>query len=152
MSAALSAAIRQRGLLRRIFELYGHDQIMGFFIFFTWPVAYETLSSASHQSPSFSVEARDAFLAVLRLIRHAGRQYPVMQYAALGIQQTAVKIAVALPLEAEEIFADIKGMIAANKDRDIGRSDWVVVFNTASTDVQGSRLNHLITELNKLQT
>ncbi|KAK4551679.1 hypothetical protein LTR86_010966 [Recurvomyces mirabilis] len=150
LSAALAAAKRQRELHLNIARLYSHTQLMGFFIFFALPVAYETLSSASALSPRFSIDAKDAFLATLHIIHHVGKQYPVLRYAALGIEQAAVKLGLVLTGEAELIFADIKRSIAMHKDRETTRSEWVVVFNTADSNVQKSGLDSLVKELDKL--
>ena len=144
ISTTIAAAYRQRDLLRRIVELYGRDQLCGFYIFFALPVGYETISLTAH------ADARQAFLATLRLLHHAGKQYPVCRYASLGFEQTAKKIPVILPEEAGAIFADVKRKIVLNDDRQTSRSDWVVVFNTAGTDVRASRLNTLVKELDNL--
>ena len=131
-------------------NLYGRDQLMGFLVFYALPVAFETLTSASSLSLNFSRDAALTFLAALQVIHHAGKLYPVTRYAALGIEQTAAKMRITLPGESTQVFADIKRGITENNDRETSRSDWVVVFNIADTDVQGSRLNNLIKELDAL--
>lgn len=123
---------------------------MGFFIFFALPVAYETLPSAASISADWSPEAGSAFLAALQVAYQSSLQYPVMRYPTIGIQQVASSLGFALPGGVEEIFAKIKQSIADDTKREKEKSDWVIKFNTANSDVHGSRLNNLIKELDKL--
>jgi hypothetical protein len=123
---------------------------MGFFPFFALPVAFETLPSSSPLSLTFSHDAASAFLADIRILFHASKQLPALQYATLGIEKVACNLKIHLPDEAQQIFDEIKRRLAKDKDQDRGKSDWVVVFNTANSDVQASRLNNLVKELQSL--
>jgi hypothetical protein len=150
LSAAIDATRQSRSLHRRIAKLYSRDQFMGFFPFFALPVAFETLTSSSPLSLTFSYDAASAFLADLRILFHASKQLPAVQYATLGIEKAACSLKIILPDEAKQIFDEIKRRLAEDKDQDRGKSDWVVVFNTANSDVQASRLNNLVKELQDL--
>lgn len=97
---------------------------MGFYMFFTLPVARETLGFASLASPTYSVDAHTAFMAAVQLLHRGGKQCPACRYAALSIGAAAIKVPAALPEEATEIFADIKRRIAENRDPETSRSDW----------------------------
>ncbi|CAD0099854.1 unnamed protein product [Aureobasidium mustum] len=151
LSATIDSALQARALQNRIAKLYSHDQFMNFFPFYALPVAFETLPSISSLSPSFSYHAAAAFLNALRVLFHASKQLPVIQYAAMGIEQAASTMNIILPDEAKAIFQALKRRVAEDDDRDRGKSNWVVVFNTANTNVQASRLDNLVRELNNLR-
>ncbi|KAK6008108.1 hypothetical protein QM012_000011 [Aureobasidium pullulans] len=150
LSIAIDSAVQARALQSRFAKLYSRDQFMNFFPYYALPVAFETLPSISSLSPTFSYHAASAFLDALRILFHASKQLPIVQYAAMGIEQAASTMNVILPDEAKAIFQDLKRRVAENNDRDRGKSNWVVVFNTATTNVQASRLDNLVRELNNL--
>ena len=150
LSAAVDATRQSRTLHRCIAKLYSYDQFMGFFPYYAFPVAFETLPSTSSLSLTFSWDAASAFLADLRILAHASKQLPAVQLATLGIEKAASNMNIVLPDEAKQIFAEIKRRLAEDNDQDRGKSDWVVVFNTANSDVQASRLNTLVKELQNL--
>jgi hypothetical protein len=150
LSATIDATRQSRALHRCIAKLYTHDQFMGFFPYYALPVAFETLPSTSSLSLAFSWDAASAFLATLRILSHASKQLPALQYATLGIEKAASNMGIILPDEAKQIFAEIKRRLAQDTDENRGKSDWVVVFNTANSDVQASRLNNLVKELQEL--
>jgi hypothetical protein len=107
-------------------------------------------TSTSSLSLAFSWDAASAFLATLRILSHASKQLPALQSATLGIEKAASNMEIILPDEAQQIFAEIKRRLAQDPDENRGKSDWVVVFNTANSDVQASRLNNLVKELQEL--
>ncbi|KAH0284038.1 hypothetical protein KCU62_g8597, partial [Aureobasidium sp. EXF-3399] len=132
LSAAVDATRQSRTLHRCIAKLYSYDQFMGFLPYYAFPVAFETLPSTSSLSLTFSWDAASAFLADLRILAHASKQLPAVPLATLGIEKAASNMNIVLPDEAKQIF------------------DWVVVFNTANSNVQASRLNTLAKELQNL--
>ncbi|KAG9696081.1 hypothetical protein KCU76_g3988, partial [Aureobasidium melanogenum] len=151
LSVTVDSALQARALQNRIAKLYSRDQFMNFFPFYALPVAFETLPSISSLSPTFSYHAASAFLDALRVLFHASKQLPVIQYAAMGIEQAASGMNIILPDEAKAMFQAFKRRVAEDDDRNRGKSNWVVVFNTASTNVQASRLDNLVRELNNLR-
>ncbi|KAG9666977.1 hypothetical protein KCU99_g9296, partial [Aureobasidium melanogenum] len=151
LSVSVDSASQARALQSRIAKLYSRDQFMNFFPFYALPVAFETLPSISSLSLRFSYHAADAFLDALRVLFHASKQLPVIQYAAMGIEQAASTMNIILPDEAKAMFEAFKRRVAEDDDRDRGKSNWIVVFNTASTNVQASRLDNLVRELNSLR-
>lgn len=151
LSITMESALQARALQNRIAKLYSRDQTLSFFSYYALPVAFETLPSISSLSPTFSYHANTAFLDALRVLFHLSKQLPVIQYAAMGIEQAAIKMNIILPDEAEMIFKVLKRKLAEDDDRNRGKSNWIVVFNTANTDMQASRLDSLVRELNNLR-
>jgi hypothetical protein len=150
LSATMDATRQSRALHRCIANLYSHGQFMGFFPYYALPVAFETLPSSSPLSLTFSWDAASAFMAALRISSHASKQLPALQYATLGIEKAASDMKIILPDEAKQIFSEIKRRLEGDNDQNRGKSGWVVVFNNANTDVQASRLNNLVKELQEL--
>lgn len=56
-----------------------------------------------------------------------------------------------LPEEAQQILDDVCRANSTNEDLQTSKSDWVVVFSTADTDVQASRLNTVLKDFDRLQ-
>lgn len=151
LSIAIDSALQARSLQNLFAKLYSRDQFMHFFPYYALPVAFETLPSISSLSPTFSYHAASAFLDALRILFHASGQLPVIQYAAMGIEQAASMMNVILPDEAKAMFQAFKRRVAEDDDRNRGKSNWVVVFNTANSDVQASRLDNLVREIKSLR-
>lgn len=138
LSVAINSALQARTVQNRVAKLYSRDQFMNFFPYYALPVAFETLPSISSLSPTFSYHAASAFLDALRVLFHASSQLPVIQYAAMGIEQAASGMNIILPDEAKAMFESFKRRNAEDDDRNRGKST-------------GSLCSPLLTQMSKRQ-
>jgi hypothetical protein len=77
---------------------------------------------------------------------------PVVHLAILAIQQAAARLSLPLPSEAEECF--IESAQATSTERSAGQpkssADWVIDLPRSATDVESSRLDSFVAEMEDL--
>ena len=111
-SIAIAAAQRLRTTLNQFSILYADIQSPVFFMQVSLSVALETLPSASPLRFTFSPDAGECFITALRILHGGSKLWPVISFAALGVEQAAIDMQLSLPAEAEHIFEELKKDIA----------------------------------------
>ncbi|KAH0282575.1 hypothetical protein KCU62_g9631, partial [Aureobasidium sp. EXF-3399] len=145
LSYAASATQSQRILYRFFDELYGQGQVVVLLTAFVVAVAFEILPVYE-----ISPDARFDFLVAMRVIYHGAKQFPVLRYAALGIERAAHDMDLILLDKVVVMMQEIREMIAS-ADQDGGRSKWVVNFNADELGSQESRLSSVIDQFRQME-
>lgn len=144
LSYATLATRSQRIVYRFVDKFHGQAQVVVLLEAFVVAVAFETLPTYDT-----SADARLDFLIAFRVIYHGAKQFPVLRYAALGIERAARNMNIVISDEVVAILHHIQEMIAG-ADQDSGKSKWVVVFNVNELGSQESRLSSVIDELKQI--
>lgn len=113
-------------------------------------VALDTLPSASALSKSYSPSAGTTFVNALHVLYGMGRVFFALRVALLGIRQTALRMHLPIPAEAEDIFAQVHSDISGTVTTSSLKANWIVGLETAEENVQAARLQNLIKELENL--
>lgn len=107
--AASIKALRQ--LLVRREVLYGGLGLSSLFASPSLAVVFDALPTASPASSGYTPSAHMALLTGLRTLMHVARGMHTVYYAVLSVQQAAARMAMTLPMEAEEMFKEaVKGL------------------------------------------
>ncbi|KAG9700424.1 hypothetical protein KCU95_g920, partial [Aureobasidium melanogenum] len=144
LSYATLATRSQRIVYRFVDKFHGQAQVVVLLEAFVVAVAFETLPTYDT-----SADARLDFLIAFRVIYHGAKQFPVLRYAALGIERAARNMNIVISDEVVAILHLIQEMIAG-ADQDSGKSKWVVVFNVNKLGSQESRLSSVVDELKQI--
>lgn len=150
LSTARSAAHELRQLLTLGSTMFAGLQAPIVFSQIAISVALETLPSASALSMTYSPSAETGFLIALRMLYQMGGAYAALRFALLGIQQTALRLHLHMPPEADGIFGKIQEEISRRKTIIRLRADWMVDLSRSGTDIQGGRLENLLSALSNL--
>lgn len=145
-------AIRQ--LFARREALYGG---LGVSVLFSTPalaIIFDALPTASPASPGYTPSAHMAFLTGLRLLMYISRSIHIVYYGILGVQQAASRLALDVPMEAEEMFKEAAKAIKHNPwqkraARDVS-SDWAVDFSRPAIYDDDARLSNLVAKMDSL--
>jgi hypothetical protein len=84
------------------------------------------------------------------MLDHMGGAFDALRFALLGIQQTARRLRLNMPPEAESIFGMVQEEISNRNTTSRPRADWVVDLTRSGTDVQAGRLENLLGALSSL--
>lgn len=150
LSAATTAVVQLRHLLHRIHTLFADHPVNFLLSPIALAVAFETVSSASPSSATYHPVARACFLTALRLLRRMSRAFPVLRFALLGIQHAAKRAHFRIPLEAEQIFADLQHGVRQASGTIVPKADWVIDLTRPGGDLQSARLEALVQEIDGL--
>jgi hypothetical protein len=148
--AASIKALRQ--LLVRREALYGGLGINTLFSSPALAVVFDALPTASTTSPGYTPSAHMAFLTGLRLLVHLSRSMHTVYYAVLGVQQAAARLALNVPIEAEEMFKEATKAVAQNPWQVKAKvsSNWIVDFSRSAVDDDDARLGSLVAKMDHL--
>jgi hypothetical protein len=151
--AARAASINAlRQLLVRREALYGGLGINTLFSSPALAVTFDALPTASPTSPGYTPSAHMAFLTGLRLLIHLSRSMQTVYYAVLGVQQAAARLALNVPIEAEQIFKEATKAVEQNPWRVKAKvsSNWIVDFSRSAVDDDDARLGSLVAKMDHL--
>lgn len=145
-------AIRQ--LLVRREALYGG---LGVSILFSTPalaVIFDALPTASPASPEYTPSAHMALITGLRLLMHVSRSIHTVYYAILSVQQAATRLALEVPMEAEQMFKEAAQAIKHNPWQEKAPkevfSDWAVDFSRLDLYDDDARLSNMVAKMDSL--
>lgn len=154
LSARNASITALRQLLVRREALYGGLGINTLFSSPALAVIFEALPTASPSSAGYTPSAHMALLTGMRLLLHLSRSVSAVYYGILGVQQAAARLALPMPIEAQEIFKIAVKAIAKNPRQENPKkhveSDWVVDLSRATTDDDSARLGSLIAQMDHL--
>lgn len=150
LSTSISAAHQLRSLLTLGSTIFAGLQAPIIFSQVAVAVAVETLPSASALSTTFSPTAGTAFIVALRILYRMGGAFFALRFALLGIKQTALRLHLRVPPEAENIFEKVQEEISRRKTTRRPRAHWVVDLSRSGSDVQAARLESLVGALSDL--
>ena len=145
-------AIRQ--LLVRREALYGG---LGVHTLFATPaliVVFDALPTASPASPKYTPSAHMALITGLRLLMNVSQSIHTVYYAILSVQQAAARLALEVPMEAEQMFKEAAKAIKHNPwqeraPKDVS-SDWAVDFSRPAIYDDDARLSNLVAKMDSL--
>ena len=152
-TAARAASLKAlRQLLVRREALYGGLGVNTLFSSPSLAVIFDALPTASPTSPGYTPSAHMAFLTGLRLLMHLSRSMHTVYYAVLGVQQAAARLALNVPMEAEEMFKEATKAVEQNPWRVKAKvsSNWVVDFSRSAVDDDDARLGSLVANMDHL--
>lgn len=152
-TAARAASIKAlRQLLVRREALYGGLGISSLFASPSLAVVFDALPTASPASPGYTPSAHMACLIGLRTLMHVARGLHTVYYAVLGVQKAAARMALTLPMEAEDMFKEaVKGLENSRMQKKGVSSDWVVDFSRPAVDDDEARLSSLVEKMGDLK-
>lgn len=145
-------AIRQ--LLVRREALYGG---LGVHTLFATPaliVVFDALPTASPASPKYTPSAHMALITGLRLLMNVSQSIHTVYYAILSVQQAAARLALEVPMEAEQMFKEAAKAIKHNPwqekaPKDV-LSDWAVDFSRLDIYDDDARLSNMVAKMDSL--
>lgn len=83
---------------------------------------------------------------------YVARGLHTVYYAVLGVQQAAARMALTLPMEAEDMFKEaVKGLENSRMQKKGVSSDWVVDFSRPAVDDDDARLSSLVEKMDDLR-
>lgn len=142
-------ALRQ--LLVRREALYGGLGIHSLFSSPALAVIFDALPTASPANPGYTPSAHMAFLTGLRLLMHLSRSMHIVYYAVLSVQQAAARLALNVPMEAEEMFKKaaeaLENSTWQQRTSKEHSSNWVVDFSRPAVDDEDARLSNLVAKM-----
>ncbi|GAB7323616.1 hypothetical protein MBLNU13_g07104t1 [Cladosporium sp. NU13] len=145
-------AIRQ--LLVRREALYGGLGASTLFATPALAVIFDALPTASPASPEYTPSAHMAFIAGLRLLMHVSRSIHIVYYGILGVQQAAARLALEIPIEAEQMFKEAAKAIKHNPWQEKAPKDvssgWAVDFSRPAIYDDDARLGNLVAKMDSL--
>lgn len=147
--AASITALRQ--LLVRREALYGGLGVNTLFSSPALAVIFDALPTAYPANLGYTPSAHMAFLARLRVLMHISRGVWTVCYAVLGVQQAASRLALRVPIEAEEMFKEATKALETNPWQQTAKkgvsSNWVVDLSRADVDDEDARLSSLVAKM-----
>lgn len=154
MAASKTALQNIRQLLVRREILYGGLAINVLFRHAALAVNFEAMPAASPQSIEYSPSAQIGFLTALKTLTSLAQGYFSVKLDILGIQRAATRAAWLLPPEAPDYFRKAKQAIDSERNREQGEkvaSAWVVDLTRSTTDLESSRLERLLAEIERMR-
>lgn len=150
LSTARSAALQLRQLLALGSTTFAGLPAPIIFSQVAVAVALDTLPSASMFGATFSPSARTAFNTALRTLYRMGGAFVALRFALLGIKQTAARLHLQVPPEAEHLFGKVQEELFGGKTVTGPKANWLVDLSRSRSDVKAARLENLLSALSNL--
>lgn len=138
-----------RRILQRHESLYAGCPIDINFAATITELAFGSLSMILTHGRSFVGAAGEGFWIALRMVRRMSRPYRVMHFALQGIKHSLAKEKLSVPPEVAEILSTAAPASSSADDK-LPKASWTFDMRQKGTNLDDSRLESVIQEMNRL--